>query len=1152
MSKPEQQNRDRIPSDIATAEAAVPSEWQVGDTILDTYEVKQVHTTGGMGLVYRVHHRGWNVDLAVKSPRLTHFLTEQQQQNFVRECETWIDLGLHPHIVSCHYVRKLGGIPRVFAEYVEGGSLRDWIQLQTLYAGGPKEALRRMLDIAIQMGWGLHYAHEREVVHQDVKPGNILMTPDGTAKVSDFGLARAQAAVGEAMPAHSPDVSLLVPGGGGRTKPYASPEQFKGEPLTRRTDIWSWAVMMYEMFAGELTWELGLVVPELLENYLKEGAVDKRIPRMPSRLADLLRQCLRFNPNERPHDFAVVAEALKSLYQDVFRAPLQRAVPERHELDADSISNRIVSLVDLNRVFNPLHTKPTGARSMPDALSLMSDLRAKKPDHLFGRFNDSLIHWREICLPITDLDRQMDNIYSSPFMPDLLDWQIALELEKCDFQRARRLLGQSKRKSCQALMDEVYRRHEYVRSCLFDFFQSKVSIPKKWARYVVPSEEEGPLWDRAMANPHSGIVAYRTVEGRIVVADLIRNIGLCEIAFTAGSPAIALSENGRLLACAFIGSINDKDHGERGYTVSVYSTNDGSLVGTYAGKTEDSSIRAITIDNCCKHLSIWLDHRGYRYYELVLYIDHGELKPYRCDFRIESEIRNFRRIFINGDGTLLLAVSGPRCSLWRFLSADKHDGFNVLDINLADFGLVDPHGQLRLPGFEPDKGFEFEVNDWNAHDLMRLLCTLPTARSAEYLICQPQDSESYFSKQNAKMQLLRSADEAEKKGNWTQALDSLTRYCDTAGAYEESIMYRRHKAAKEHGNVRVERGWHHDSRDQYWNPNVIGLSPGGNDIINIHWLRELEAIALSNISTGGKRTQWVSEFADNELSIGIYQTKSDQILIYTTDRMSFLGRIPSRGRLGLYKPDSSTEAPVFIWCNTFLKEHLAEEALSKIACTGETVLAEFEPGVIAALDIQTGHRVGSIDFCGDIDLLKTVRGASGEKRVFACSPSRGVLLDGRAKLCKEISWNAPVSRHLQSIVSIADDLSSIVCQYRLGRLAHVRMSDQQVTEVWNWYDDSNASDNYWEPQHIVISPCGRAVAYVQREHLFVFDVTRQQTVFRWKPPWAKTNGLSFDGSGRWLMLAHSENQIEIFQLLWNAAEKAHTKNVQARYGCNTA
>ena len=100
--------------DIAT----VPLEWQPGDVILDLYEVKQIHSGGGMGLVYRVHHRDWNVDLAVKCPRTNFFQTESQKENFTRECETWISLGLHPHIVSCYYVRSLGGMPRVFAEYV--------------------------------------------------------------------------------------------------------------------------------------------------------------------------------------------------------------------------------------------------------------------------------------------------------------------------------------------------------------------------------------------------------------------------------------------------------------------------------------------------------------------------------------------------------------------------------------------------------------------------------------------------------------------------------------------------------------------------------------------------------------------------------------------------------------------------------------------------------------------------------------------------------------------------------------------------------------------------------------------------------------------------------------------------------------------------
>ncbi len=93
----------------------VPPIWQIGDVILDRYEVKQVFTSGGMGLVYRVHHKDWNMDLAVKSPRPEFFQSQQQIESFEREAETWVNLGLHPHIVSCYYVRRLGGIPRIFA-----------------------------------------------------------------------------------------------------------------------------------------------------------------------------------------------------------------------------------------------------------------------------------------------------------------------------------------------------------------------------------------------------------------------------------------------------------------------------------------------------------------------------------------------------------------------------------------------------------------------------------------------------------------------------------------------------------------------------------------------------------------------------------------------------------------------------------------------------------------------------------------------------------------------------------------------------------------------------------------------------------------------------------------------------------------------------
>ena len=84
-----------------------PAKWRIGDVILDLYEVTALLGEGGMGQVHRVRHRGWNVDLAVKSPKPEIFARPDGQDGFVREAETWVELGLHPHVVSCHYVRRL-------------------------------------------------------------------------------------------------------------------------------------------------------------------------------------------------------------------------------------------------------------------------------------------------------------------------------------------------------------------------------------------------------------------------------------------------------------------------------------------------------------------------------------------------------------------------------------------------------------------------------------------------------------------------------------------------------------------------------------------------------------------------------------------------------------------------------------------------------------------------------------------------------------------------------------------------------------------------------------------------------------------------------------------------------------------------------------
>jgi eukaryotic-like serine/threonine-protein kinase len=104
----------------------VPSpEWAIGEVIDDLYEVAAKAGEGGFGVVYQVHHRGWNVDLAVKTPLAKWVSSEAALSDFETEAQTCVELGLHANVVACVYVRRIGELPRVFAEWVDGGSRRS-------------------------------------------------------------------------------------------------------------------------------------------------------------------------------------------------------------------------------------------------------------------------------------------------------------------------------------------------------------------------------------------------------------------------------------------------------------------------------------------------------------------------------------------------------------------------------------------------------------------------------------------------------------------------------------------------------------------------------------------------------------------------------------------------------------------------------------------------------------------------------------------------------------------------------------------------------------------------------------------------------------------------------------------------------------------
>ena len=424
--------------------------WQEGQTLLDTYEVKGKLGEGGMGIVYRVHHNAWNLDLALKQPK-AEVVAEAGMETFVNEAQAWVDLGLHPHITTCYYVRKIEGLPCVFAELVEGGSLDDWIKK------GKLRRLEDMLDVAIQFAWGLHYAHELGMIHQDVKPDNVLIKEDGAAKVTDFGLVKVQT---KGPMSISGKGTILAEWGGG-TKEYFSPEQSAAVDLsnqawqwaeagekklsdqlrqqigqlpkpTRRTDLWSWAVSVLEMFNGKRSWAYGSAAAESLETYLERGSAVAGLPAMPPAVGALLEECFQEEPDKRPHDLQVAAERLVEVYREVVGKPYFRQEPKAVDLRADSLNNKALSLLDLGQEKNAIKT-------WNEALGV-------DPLHVETTFNLRRLQWQNAELTDMQVVEHLEALKINK--PD--DWRVfyllgLIHLEREDINSAKTNFLETKR-----------------------------------------------------------------------------------------------------------------------------------------------------------------------------------------------------------------------------------------------------------------------------------------------------------------------------------------------------------------------------------------------------------------------------------------------------------------------------------------------------------------------------------------------------------------------------------------------------------------------------------------------------------------------------------------------------------------------------------
>lgn len=209
----------------------------VGTVLSGRYEVLAKIGAGGMAIVYKAHDKVLDRDVAIKILRENFEEKQEIVSNFIKEARSSASL-VHPNVVSVYDVSEQDGLNYMVMELVDGITLKEYIKQH------PRLPWQEACDYAIQIGQGIQAAHERGIIHRDIKPQNIIMAPGGVLKVTDFGIAKAM------------ETDKTIVGGTALgSVHYISPEQARGGYTDFRSDIYSLGIVLYEMLAGRVPFD---------------------------------------------------------------------------------------------------------------------------------------------------------------------------------------------------------------------------------------------------------------------------------------------------------------------------------------------------------------------------------------------------------------------------------------------------------------------------------------------------------------------------------------------------------------------------------------------------------------------------------------------------------------------------------------------------------------------------------------------------------------------------------------------------------------------------------------------------------------------------------------------------------------------------------
>ena len=289
------------------------------------YRIKNIIDEGGMAIVYLAEHVLLKQERALKV--MSSSLTSQPgfKESFIREGQIVAALR-HPNIVSIHDIKEHEGVFYMDMEYLQGGNLAERLSTSPLDLGGA-------IKILEQIGSALHYAHQQNFIHRDIKPANILFNSQGSALLTDFGISKLQDT--------ESDLSLFGYGLMGTLR-YMSPEQTGGQKLDQRSDLYSLALVFYEMLSGEKAIKSTATATIIQEHAL---APPPELPPKYHFLQAALNKALAKTTDERYPDIPVFLKAVKSAQMSEDETIVQPIAPEAEKPKKSKLFRLFISLL---------------------------------------------------------------------------------------------------------------------------------------------------------------------------------------------------------------------------------------------------------------------------------------------------------------------------------------------------------------------------------------------------------------------------------------------------------------------------------------------------------------------------------------------------------------------------------------------------------------------------------------------------------------------------------------------------------------------------------------------------------------------------------------------------------------------------------------